>query len=353
MPKISVIMPVYNSEQFLDMAVGSVLTQTFEDFELILVNDGSTDNSPALCNRYKEQDSRVVVIHQENGGICAARNAGLSAAHGEYICFIDNDDEYMPKLLEENYRLAKQHDADVVKFGYTVEETFSDGFAEHRQNAADRLVIIESVNKSEYYMEAWQSCAFNAIWNGMYSRVFLAENKLDFNENCRFGYEDWIFNCMLYTQINRMLLNPSVYYAYYQRDAHSTFKKYNDNQLEACYLASEHEQKMLDEIGIQELLPLRKEEALATNLVEMLKRLNNPACKLKTREKAQRLLDIRNRELFEKRLNGNFVKRLRKYSKTKYIVARLFYRKRMKTLVRLSGMYFTYLDKKKRKNKSK
>ncbi|MDD6237531.1 MAG: glycosyltransferase family 2 protein, partial [Clostridiales bacterium] len=133
MPKISVIMPVYNSEQFLRMAVDSVLNQTFEDFELIMVDDGSKDQSGAICDEYAQKDARVKVIHQENGGICAARNTGMKAAEGEYLAFIDNDDEYLPNLLEENYALAQEYDADVVKYGYRVEETFKDGFVDHRK----------------------------------------------------------------------------------------------------------------------------------------------------------------------------------------------------------------------------
>ena len=109
MPKISVIMPVYNSKQFLRMAVDSVLNQTFKDFELILVDDGSKDGSGAVCDEYAQIDARVKVIHQENGGICSARNTGMKAAVGEYLAFIDNDDEYLPNLLEENYTLAKEH----------------------------------------------------------------------------------------------------------------------------------------------------------------------------------------------------------------------------------------------------
>ena len=353
MPKISVIMPVYNSEQFLDMAVKSVLNQTFEDFELILVNDGSTDNSPEMCDRYKEKDGRVVVIHQENHGICATRNIGLSAARGEYICFIDNDDEYAPRLLEENYELVIQHDADVVKCGYRVDESFADGFVDHRCNAAEKLTVIEKESKAERYFEVLQAGAFYTIWNAIYKRSFLVENNLKFNEHCRFGYEDWVFGFMLYQKVNKMVLNPEIQYFYYQRYTHSTCRKYDDNRLEASFLACKHEQEMLDEIGIQEWMPLRKEEALEVNIAEILKSLNNPACKLKTREKAQRLLDIRNRPFFEVRLNDAFLKRLKGHSKTKYIVVRLFYKKRMKTLVRLSKIYFAYLGKKKRKNKFK
>ena len=113
---ISVIMPVYKSEQYLKAAVNSVLAQQFDGFELILVDDGSPDESGRICDEFAELDSRVVVVHKENGGICSARNAGLRKAKGKYVAFCDNDDEYLPGLLAENYAFAEQYSADIVRF---------------------------------------------------------------------------------------------------------------------------------------------------------------------------------------------------------------------------------------------
>jgi glycosyltransferase involved in cell wall biosynthesis len=119
-------MPVYNSERFLEDAVESVLNQTFKDFELILIDDGSSDGSVAICDRFAQKDDRVVVIHQSNTGICGARNKGLQLARGEYIAFSDHDDKLVPNLLEDNINLAVKYDADVVKFGYQVDEIYSE-----------------------------------------------------------------------------------------------------------------------------------------------------------------------------------------------------------------------------------
>ncbi len=91
-PLISVIVPVYNAEDYLRYCVDSILQQSYTNLEVILVDDGAKDSSPAICDEYATQDSRVTVIHQENGGIAKAQNTGLDAAHGEYIAFSDNDD---------------------------------------------------------------------------------------------------------------------------------------------------------------------------------------------------------------------------------------------------------------------
>ena len=105
MPKISVIVPVYKAEAYLDRCIESILAQTYTDFELILVNDGSPDNCGAICDEYAEKDPRVRVIHKENGGVSTARNAGLAAATGEFIAFVDPDDWVEVDMYEKMYNI--------------------------------------------------------------------------------------------------------------------------------------------------------------------------------------------------------------------------------------------------------
>ena len=101
MPQVSVIVPVYNAEKYLAQCVDSILAQTFHDIEVILVDDGSTDSSPALCDAYAEKDSRVKVIHKANGRAASARNAGMKIAQGNYIAFVDSDDWIAPEMYEK------------------------------------------------------------------------------------------------------------------------------------------------------------------------------------------------------------------------------------------------------------
>ena len=116
MVKVSVIIPIYNVEKYLKNCIESVWNQTYENLEIILVDDGSPDRCPLLCDEYAQMDSRVRVIHKKNGGICSARNAGLKIAKGEYVGFCDNDDLYLPDLIEDNYRLAKENDVDLMRY---------------------------------------------------------------------------------------------------------------------------------------------------------------------------------------------------------------------------------------------
>lgn len=118
MPTISVIVPVYKVEAYLDRCVESILAQTFKDFELILVDDGSPDNCPAMCDAWAEKDSRIKVIHKENGGLSDARNVGFEASCGEWISFIDSDDYVHANMLQALYNAVQAHGVKVSTCGF-------------------------------------------------------------------------------------------------------------------------------------------------------------------------------------------------------------------------------------------
>ena len=117
MPIISVIVPVYKVEKYLDRCVKTILAQTFKDFELILVDDGSPDGCPEMCDIWAEKDDRISVIHQENQGLSAARNAGINAAVGSYLTFVDSDDWISPYMLENLFSLIRNNNADISVCG--------------------------------------------------------------------------------------------------------------------------------------------------------------------------------------------------------------------------------------------
>ena len=115
--KLSIIIPVYNVEQYLQSCVQSVITQTYQDLQVVLVNDGSTDSSGILCDQLAQQDSRIQVVHKENGGLSDARNAGLMVATGDYVAFLDSDDVYLLNDgLEQLMALAQAEQPDVLLF---------------------------------------------------------------------------------------------------------------------------------------------------------------------------------------------------------------------------------------------
>ena len=115
--KISVIIPIYKAEKFLDKCIGSVVGQTYENLEIILVDDGSPDNCPAICDSWAEKDSRIKVVHKENGGLSSARNAGLDVVTGEYFGFIDSDDWIEKDFFEFLITNALKENADISRCG--------------------------------------------------------------------------------------------------------------------------------------------------------------------------------------------------------------------------------------------
>ena len=131
---ISVIVPVYRVEQYLDACIESILGQTFQDFELILVDDGSPDNCGEICDRYAGQDARIRVVHQENRGLSGARNTGTGLAEGKYITYIDSDDRIGPEYLEVLYNNAVEYRAQVSVCGYCLVWEHESGQSRNGQN---------------------------------------------------------------------------------------------------------------------------------------------------------------------------------------------------------------------------
>lgn len=240
---ISVIMPVYNSQKYLAAAIESVLRQSYVDFELILVDDGSTDTSGKLCDMYAARDHRVVVVHQKNGGICAARNTGLGVAKGEYISFIDNDDLFEEHLLEDNIQLAVQNDADIVCFGVGnfEDETSMESFSadEKKISVFDRKYI------REHYFQL-RTENFSNIWNKLFKRKVIERHFITFHESFRFGYEDYMFNVENLFKADKIVINSKRYYIHFARMGHSTSLKYNFNRVESLIQGANIELPLCD-----------------------------------------------------------------------------------------------------------
>ena len=161
MPKISVIVPVYRAEAYLAACVDSILSQTFGDFEVFLVNDGSPDNCGAICDAYGEKDSRVRVIHQENQGQAAARNHALEKAVGDWICFVDSDDLIHPRMLQRLYEAAEENQA--VSMCRMLEDTrlpedfFREPEGQQEVLVMDEQTLVRLYDREEY--PSWVACA--------------------------------------------------------------------------------------------------------------------------------------------------------------------------------------------------
>ena len=180
-PAISVIIPVYNVESWLRRAVGSLQNQTCTSYEILLVDDGSTDGSGALCDKLADDDVRIRVIHQENQGAAAARNAAIEIARGDYLYFMDGDDWCDRTMLKDMYRVASRHDLDLLITGFTIDTYYDDEGKYYRElrNAPDR--IFES--QEEFRANACQlfdAQLLYAPWNKLYRRSYIKEKGIRF-----------------------------------------------------------------------------------------------------------------------------------------------------------------------------
>lgn len=206
-PKISIVVPIYKVEKYLNKCIDSILSQTFSDFELILVDDGSPDNCPEICDEYAKKDERIKVIHKENGGLSDARNAGIKAASGEYIGLIDSDDYIASDMYEDLYRNACENDADISVCGAVV-------VAENQE--AEFLKETKTVVMSN--KEALEQMIYNHLfevnaWNKLYKKDLFS----DICYPVGMLYEDLATTYKLIDKSKTVVHSDGKKYAYVQR----------------------------------------------------------------------------------------------------------------------------------------
>lgn len=216
MELISVIIPVYNIAQFIEKCLISVCRQTYHNLEIILVDDGSSDDSGKICERYRKKDPRIRVVHKENGGLSSARNAGLDIASGEYIYFLDGDDYIEPELLEQGMKFFKEG-IDLVVFNYRWVTPDGKSITQS-QFIPDRYDFNDPEKKSRFicnfllsYKMGWEA------WNRIYRREKIKQYGLRFENNKEIFAEDLYF-CLCYcSHITSVQCIDSVLYNYVQR----------------------------------------------------------------------------------------------------------------------------------------
>lgn len=212
-PLISVIIPVYNIENYLHDCVQSLLSQTYRNLELLLIDDGSTDASGCLCDKWQQTDRRIRVIHKPNGGVADSRNTGLDAIQGEYYCFVDGDDTVQTDYIETMYSLLNEYDADIAMCMYSY--TWEDGSTKRTRNGefSDEHIFMNTGN--------------DALMNMLYSRIYAPAcwGKLFRNDGnvVRFPHyaigEDMLFTTEHFLRAEKVIMSNRPLYNYMQHDA--------------------------------------------------------------------------------------------------------------------------------------
>lgn len=204
--KFSILVPVYNVENFIDECIQSVLNQTYSNWELILVDDGSPDNSGAICDRYKEQDDRIKVIHKENQGLISARRVGIANATGDYYCFLDSDDYIVPDMLEVLRKKIADYLPDCIMYGF---DRFCIPNGLFSLASKDTMII----EKRSIYKKCFISLSYNAIWGKcVKSSVF---DGRDYSAYYKYLHgEDLLQSVEIYQNSHSILVIPDCLYKY-------------------------------------------------------------------------------------------------------------------------------------------
>lgn len=222
---ISILMPVYNGEKYIEKTVNSVINQSFKNWELIIVNDGSTDNSHVICESLKEKDSRIKVIHKENTGVSNTRNILLDNAKGKYIGFVDCDDYIDKHMFEILINKVEEYNSDLVICGIEelkMKDNIILSSIKRVYYPADYMKIGDMKNR---ILEFGDTQLLNSLCNKLYKRELINDNKIKFDETIENG-EDFIFNLEYIKYTKVLSFCNEALYSYIRRDNNSITHKY-------------------------------------------------------------------------------------------------------------------------------
>ena len=226
--KVSVIVPIYNVEKYIEKCVNSIIEQDLIEIEIILVNDGSTDTSYEIARTFEKIDERIKLINQANKGLSSARNSGLKVATGEYICFIDSDDWIEKNYLSKLYTYAKKNQCDVIACNYIITNDKND--FEYKYPLKNQFVYNRQDIIDDIASKIISGDIKTTVWDKLYKRKFLEENSLMFDESI-IRFEDWYFFIDVCTYMNKFLyINESLYN--YRMVNNSLSHKYYENFFE-------------------------------------------------------------------------------------------------------------------------
>lgn len=308
MPEFSIIVPIYMVEKYLEICVDSIIGQSFRNFELILVDDGSPDTCGKICDKYRSSDTRVKVVHKENGGLSSARNAGLDIATGKYVIFIDSDDFWDDaNALEHIHGNLTETDADVLVFPAKRYYESENKYTYIITSDVDRTKIIDKdVNAAIRYMIE-NNIYRAAAWNKVVKKSIIDSHSMRFKNGYLSEDMDWCGDLLLYAQRFDFYNNP--FYAYrQQRNGSITAGKAEKLISDKLYMCEKGYRQSL------ELLDLNKSELLASYYAYEYAVLLGVSAEAKSKELLQK---IRNLQIL---LNFDISKKVKKVKMLKKII---------------------------------
>lgn len=255
---VSVVVPIYKVEEYIDKCITSILCQTLSDIEIILVDDGSPDKCGQIAEYYANQDPRIKVIHKDNGGLSSARNAGLGIATGDYIQFVDSDDWIDPTMIEKMYNASKKVASDLVICNYR--RVYKDQVEEDFLHLENEYFNLNDIGLQEYFYSYYFPYVHgHEVTNKLYKREIIIKNDLKFEKNVEVFSEDLLFNLYFLCHINVISSLKDTFYNYLQR-GNSIMNSSQPNQIKQSYILFEkfslHSAKAGKSEELKEILPL-------------------------------------------------------------------------------------------------
>lgn len=268
---ITVIIPVYNVEPYLERCIRSILNQTYRDIEIILVDDGSSDNSGKICDKYAEIDSRIKVIYEQNAGLGYARNSGLQVANGKYVVFVDSDDYAELSMVENLYRCLKKNNADTVIAGFRraicsnieIKQNPFAGkvFVGHDQILNNVLKKMLASDGNDYIEMS--------VWKSLFSIDIIKNNNIKFPDK-KYLCEDIIFDFGYFNFAKKVAMSEDTGYCYCLNRG-SLSQMYQKNKFERLFFQMSEMRRLSEEVGLGEEAFTRIDNFFIGNLIHHMK----------------------------------------------------------------------------------
>lgn len=237
-PIVSIIVPVYKAESYLSRCVDSILNQTFLDWECVLVDDGSPDNSGAICDRYAEQDSRIKVIHKDNGGVSSARQTGLNVVNGDFVIHADSDDWLAPNMLEMLVEHQKEFGADLVIFDFYRVTNKEQIRISQKPKTLDNVQVLKDIISGHLYA----SC-----WNKLIRRSQIEKYGASFPEGINLGEDKCFLATLLKNSIIVSYLPKALYYYDASINSNSLVRQITESSMQSGFAMVDYLEKLLGE----------------------------------------------------------------------------------------------------------
>lgn len=303
-PYFSIIMPIYNVQSYLEKSINSVLSQNFENFELILVDDGSEDKSCEIMLKYSKKDKRVKTIYQENSGVSVARNMGLKMAVGDYIYFMDPDDWIEQGLLSNAYKILHSFRVQMYVFGHN---SLIDDFIVNKSSLNAGLIKNGNLKSQVKLMILHNK--MGTVWDKIFKRELLIENKVSFPiwSNAQDG--GFIFEALRY--IETAYFDGKIYYNFLMQRTGSTTSTFKPDILNNCIKKINRFHKLIKDLGIDNMGMFEKmyiEEILNFAIYENITNTGSPKCVL---EKKKYIIEsLEKADFYKFTINNTFSKNL-------------------------------------------